>query len=103
MTTGLGDVSPIDGVRISLDLRESSSNVATYECAIRWSHADTKTPAKALGSARVTIDPPGVEFSQLEVAPEAALSFVRTLLRTTARSVQNARWPRRITRWRDED
>ena len=101
--TGLGDVSPIDGVRISLDLRESSSNVATYECAIRWSITDTKTPAEALGSARVTIDPPGVEFSQLEVAPEATLTFVRSLLRTTARSVQSARWPRRITRWRDED
>jgi hypothetical protein len=101
--TGLGDVNPVDGVRISLDLVESSSNVANYKCAIRWSNADAETPAQALGSARVTIDPPGVEFSQLEVAPDAVLTFVRTLLRTTARSVQNARWPRRITRWRDED
>lgn len=100
--SSLGEVSPIDGLRVSLDLREASGDAATYDCAVRWSNSDTKTPAQALGSARVTIDPPSVEFSQLEAAPEAALTFTRTLLRTTARGVQNSRWPRRITRWRDE-
>jgi len=100
--TGLGDVNPIEGVRVSLDLTDSDSNAATYRCVIRWSNADTKTPTSASGTVRVTINPPGVEFSQLEAAPEAVLAFVRTLLRTSARGVQNARWPRRITRWRDE-
>lgn len=100
--TGLGDVNPSEGARVSLDLAESDSNAATYRCVIRWHDAATKTPTNASGTVRVTINPPGVEFSQLEAAPEAVLTFARTLLRTTARGVQNARWPRRITRWRDE-
>lgn len=97
--SGLGDVNPIDGVRISLSLTASSVADATYDCVARWSAGGEAVEAH--GSAHVRIEPPGVEFTAFD-APEATVTFVRTLLRTTARSVQHARWPRRITRWRDE-
>lgn len=99
--TGLGDVGPKDGVRISLSLTASSATDATYTCVARWS-APSGEAVEAHGSALVRIDPPGVEFTNFDAAPEATITFVRTLLRTTARSVQDARWPRRITRWRDD-
>lgn len=99
--SGLGDVGPKDGVRISLSLTASSSMDATYECVARWSTQGGEA-IEARGSAHVRIDPPGVVFTGFDTAPEATLTFVRTLLRTTARSIQDARWPRRITRWRDD-
>lgn len=100
--TGLGGVSPIDGVRVSLDLTESTSGRAVYTTSIRWTNSDSREAMEASGRATVTTEPVAVTFDALDQAPEAAVEFTRTLLRTIARSVQDARWPRRITRWRDE-
>lgn len=100
--TGLGGVSPIDGVRVSLDLAESTARGALYTAGIRWTNSESGEAMDVTGRATVTTEPLAVTFDGLDVAPEAAVEFTRTLLRTIARSVQDARWPRRITRWRDE-
>ena len=98
--TGLGGVNPLDGVRVSLSLVESEKHRAVYAVNIRWTEAGHAHAVD--GRATVTTEPLAVTFDGIEDAPESTSGFVRTLVRTTARSVQDGRWPRRVTRWRDE-
>lgn len=100
--TGLGDVNPTGGARVSLELRESSVGHATYTLSVRWVDAPSGTPLNADGIANVANDPVAVTLEGIDAVPETTTNFVRTLLRTMARGVHDGRWPRRITRWRDE-
>ncbi len=100
--TGLGGVSPIDGVRVSLDLVEFTETRAVYTAGIRWTNPESGNAMDVTGRATVATEPLAVTFHGLTEAPEAAVEFTQALLRTIARSVRDARWPRRITRWRDE-
>jgi hypothetical protein len=100
--TGLGNVNPTEGTRVSLELRDASVNHATYTVSVRWVDAGSGTPMNADGIANVAIDPVDVTLEGIDAVPEATNHFVRTLLRTMARGVRDGRWPRRITRWRDE-
>lgn len=98
--SGLGSVAPVDGVRVSLTLDSSTGTQATYSCSIRWNESGLAT--EVTGSVSVVSEPTQVNTSGLEQAPEGAVAFVRTLCRTIGRGVQDGRWPRRLTRWRDE-
>lgn len=100
--TGLGNVNPTEGTRVSLELRESSAGHAKYTVSVRWVDATSGTPMNADGTANVANEPVAVTLEGLEAVSETTTHFVRTLLRTMARGVHDGRWPRRITRWRDE-
>jgi len=95
------------GARTELRLLEVATGGAHYE--VRWflgsesedSARDDATAPSAHGLA--TIAPNGqvqIELRGGEV-PAWLLSFTDKLLRTTARGVQDGRYPRRLTRWRD--
>ncbi len=95
-------------VRTELRLMPSSDGGARYEA--RWflgsqeaGKADpgTSPTPDAHGLATVKVD----GEVQIEVSagslPDWAKGFTEKLLRTTARGVQDGRYPRRLTRWRD--
>lgn len=94
------------GARTELRLLADHAPGAAYEA--RWylgrpqtSDGDGPEP-DAHGTA--TIGPSG-EVTITVVAgqlPEWLHTFTEKLLRTTARSVQGGRFPRRLTRWRDD-
>ncbi len=98
-------VTPLDGLRVSLNLVKGDTQGANYDCTFLWTNKRTGQvePQGATARAVVRVDPPGVEFQDAENVPEEALGFARGVLRTIARSIdETTKRPRRITRWRDK-
>jgi hypothetical protein len=95
------------GARTELRLVEAGALGARYE--VRWflgSESEENTAADAAAPSAfglAVVAPSGEVEIELQggQVPTWALSFTDKLLRTTARSVQDGRYPRRLTRWRD--
>lgn len=92
------------GARTELRLLDSSAGRARYE--VRWflgtGTADQTADAPdAHGVAEVGGDADVLVTPKSGQVPDWLLTFTEKLLRTTARSVQDGRFPRRLTRWRD--
>lgn len=94
--SGLGDHSPGNGGRVSLQLVSASAEGASYSATLR-------------AAAQTWQDQLNVEATRGEVtwagtgaqsAPAWLTQLAVALARGAWRSHQAQRWPRRITRWR---
>lgn len=92
--SGLGDVQPKAGVRISLVQASCNASEAEYKVTL------STEGGVSVGQAKVT------ESGEPEVTlqtklPDKVVQLVTALLRTSCRGRAAKEWPRRITRWRE--
>jgi hypothetical protein len=92
--TGLGNVPPSTGGRVSLELRVTESERVVYACTLLYG-AEQRT-----GAAHVDLASGAVTLEGLDEAPAWLTTLTHQLVRQAWRGVPTLPWPRRITRWR---
>jgi hypothetical protein len=92
--TGLGNVPPSTGGRVSLELRAAESERVVYACTLLYA-TEQRT-----GVAAVDVASGAVTLVGLDEAPAWLTTLTHQLVRQAWRGVPAQPWPRRITRWR---
>lgn len=92
--TGLGNVRPSTGGRVSLKLQREQADAIVYTCALLYGETELA------GGATIDVASGAVTLQGLDAAPEWLTTLTHLLARQAWRAAQTTPWPRRITRWR---